>query len=79
MQIPPLLLCDNISAISLSQNAIFHARKKHMEIDFHYIRDLVQERKVKIEYISTQDQTADIFTKALASARHNLLQSKLPV
>lgn len=74
---PPLLLCDNISALALSAIPIFHARTKHIEVDYHYIRESVTSRAISIRHVSTNVQLADIFTKSLPKARFKLLNSKL--
>jgi len=50
---------------------------KHLEIDYHYVRDKVVRRELHIRYIHTTDQVADIFTKGLSSARFALLSAKL--
>lgn len=54
-----VLLCDNSSTIKLSKNAILHGRSKHIQVRYHFIRELV----IELEYCSTQDQVADIMTK----------------
>jgi hypothetical protein len=59
--------CDNIGAKYLSANPVFHARTKHIEVDYHFVRERVSRRLLEIEYISSKDQVAaDGFTKALA-------------
>ncbi|KAM1682854.1 hypothetical protein EV1_033760 [Malus domestica] len=73
----PSLWCDNLSAISLASNPVFHARTKHIELDYHYIRELVLANLLKVQYVCSQDQLADIHTKSLSKSRFLYLQSKL--
>jgi hypothetical protein len=61
--------CDNQSCIKLSENPVFHDRSKHIDIRYHFIRDCVQRGVVRLDYIQTDEQMADIFTKALNSQK----------
>lgn len=75
----PRIWCDNISSISLASNPVFHARTKHLEVDYHYVRDKVVRKELEVCYLSTTDQVADIFTKGLSKSRFLLLTNKLMV
>jgi hypothetical protein len=71
------LLCDNTAAICLSKNPILHSRAKHVEIKHHFIRDYVQKGVIEIQFIDTEHQWADIFTKPLAIDRFNFIKKNL--
>ncbi|CAJ2662740.1 unnamed protein product [Trifolium pratense] len=73
------LYCDNLSAINISKNPIQHSRTKHFDIRNHFIRDLVEEGIVTLEHISTEEQLADIFTKALDAVQFEKLRGKLGI
>ncbi|GKC13882.1 gag/pol polyprotein [Tanacetum coccineum] len=72
----PILWCDNLSATYLSANPIFHARIKHEEIDYHFVREKVAQGDLRVQHISTHDQIADIFTKPLPTPLFLFLRSK---
>jgi Reverse transcriptase (RNA-dependent DNA polymerase) len=59
------LYIDNKSTISLCKNPVYHDRSKHIDTRFHYIRECVEEGKIEVEHIGTNDQLADILTKLL--------------
>ena len=61
----PCFWCGNLGATYLSANPIFHARTKHTEIDYHFVRERVASKHLEIKFISSKDQVADGFTKAL--------------
>lgn len=76
---PPLIWCDYISFISLCSNPIYHARLKHLEVDYHFVREKVVHKELCVRYLNTVEQIADVFTKGLTSARFRLLRDKLMV
>jgi hypothetical protein len=60
---PITINCDNTSAINISKNPVMHSKTKHIPIKYHFLRDRVTQRVVKVEYVGTKEQIADIFTK----------------
>ena len=74
-----VIWCDNVSAISLAFNPVFHARTKHIEIDYDLVCEKVAHKQLEVRFISTLDQVVDIFTKGLHSSRVCDLQAKLCV
>jgi len=62
---PVVIYCDNISSILLANNPVYHVRTKHIEVHYHFIREKVLARKVNLIHVNTEDQVANIFTKAL--------------
>ena len=68
---------DNQGAIAMINNPTSHSRAKHIDIKYHFIRDLVNLKLIKLQYISSKDQLADILTKPLDSTIFNHLKSLL--
>ena len=73
------LYCDNMNAINISKNPIQHSRTKHIDIRHHFIRDLVEDKVVTLEHVATENQLADIFTKALDANKFETLRGKLGI
>ncbi|RVW28219.1 Retrovirus-related Pol polyprotein from transposon RE1 [Vitis vinifera] len=74
---PILMMCDNQAAISIAKNPVHHDRTKHVKIDRHFITEKVTSETVKLNYVPTKHQTADILTKALPRPNFEDLTCKL--
>ena len=67
VQVPSMarLWCDNLGATYLSVNPVFHARTKHIEVDYHFLRERFARKQLEIKFIVSGDQVADGFTKPI--------------
>ena len=75
----PTLLCDNKSALFMTQNPVSHKRAKHIDLDYHFIRELVNSGKLYTKFVPTNLQVADIFTKSLPRAQFDVFRNMLLV
>ena len=78
-----VIWCDNVSSIALSAYPVFHSCTKHIEVDFHYVREKVLCKDLSVGFISGKDNLADVFTKPLPTPlfllqRHKLLVDSSP-
>ena len=73
------LYCDKTSAINLTKNPIQHSKTKHIEIRHPFIRDHVQKGDCEIQFVKTENQLVDLFTKSLARDRFNNLRTELGI
>ena len=74
-----LVYCDNVSAIYMSVNPVQHQRTKHIEIDIHFVRDMVARGQVRVLHVPSRYQYADIFTKGLPCALFEEFRTSLSV
>ncbi|KAK6160456.1 hypothetical protein DH2020_003837 [Rehmannia glutinosa] len=74
---PTLFMCDNTSAIAITQNPVLHSRTNHIDVRYHFIRDHVEKKDITLEYISTDKKLADILTKPLCESRFEELKHGL--
>ncbi|XP_073153875.1 secreted RxLR effector protein 161-like [Henckelia pumila] len=66
---PTKIFCDNMSAIAMTKNPVFHDISKHIELRHHFIRNLVNDGEIQLTFVSTEEQIADPFTKAVSSEK----------
>ena len=76
---PISIKCYNTSAISISKNPVLHSKTKHIPIKYHFLREQVSQKIVKLEYVPTKEQTTDVFTKPLAKEPFEYLRNRLGV
>ncbi|CAJ2662313.1 unnamed protein product [Trifolium pratense] len=72
-----VIFCDNTSSIKLSKNLVMYGRCKHIDVRYHFLRDLNKDGTVQMSFCSSQDQIADIMTKALKLETFCNLRAKL--
>ena len=76
---PSKLKCDNKTAISISENPVQHDRTKHVEVDRHFIKEKLEDNTIELPYVKSEDQLADILTKAVAGRIFAEILSKLNI
>jgi hypothetical protein len=74
-----MILFDKHSFIKMMKNPVFHDKSKHIEIQYHYIHYMVQRGAVKLQYVGTDEQVADVLTKPLSRVKFENFQDKLGV
>ena len=79
IQEPVVMFCDNTSAINISKNPVMHSKTKYIVIKYHFVRELVQDKEIRLEYVHSKEQIADIFTKPLPKDAFLYLRGKLGV
>ncbi|RVW86900.1 Retrovirus-related Pol polyprotein from transposon RE1 [Vitis vinifera] len=71
------LICDNQAALHIPSNPVFHERTKHIEVDYHFIREKIASGCVATSFVNSNDQLADIFTKSFRGPRIKYICNKL--
>ena len=74
-----VILCDNQNGIRLSENPVFHDRSKHIDIRYHFIRDIVQRGAIRLDHIGTDEQVVDILTKPLGKVKFLTFREKFGI
>lgn len=65
------VFCDSQSGIHLAKNQVYHERTKHIDVKLHFVREIIAKGEVSLEKISTDDNPADMLTKALPGTKFN--------
>ena len=76
---PISIICDNTSAISISKNPVMHTKTINIPIKYHFLREHVNDKFVKLDYVPTKEQIADMFTKPLPKDAFEYLTHRLGV
>ena len=71
------LKLDSKSALALAKNPIFHERRHHNRIKYHFIRDCLEDGSIKANHIATTDQLADILTKSLGKSKFQEMRERI--
>jgi hypothetical protein len=76
---PSVIFEDNQSTIKLAKNPVQHSRTKHIDTRHHFIRQMIEENQIAIEYCPTEEMIADLATKGLTKSKFNYLRDKLGI
>lgn len=74
---PIVIYYDNTTAINISKNHVMHTKTNIIEIKYHYLRELVEDKEVRLEYVNTKEEITEIFTKEQPKETHEYLREKL--
>ena len=76
---PIPIYCDNTSAINISKSLMMHSKTKHIPIKYHFLWEQVAEKNIRVEYVGTKEQVADICTKPIPWEAFEYLRQRLGV
>ena len=65
----PTLHCDSQSVIMLAKNLVFHAKTKHIDVKYHFVRDMLEDKLMKLVKVHIDDNPTDLMTKGLPLER----------
>ncbi len=74
-----VIYCDNIDSILLANNSVYHAKTKHIEVHYHFIRKKVLTKEIDFIHVNTEDEVVEIFTKALSTYKLKKFRKMLGV
>jgi hypothetical protein len=76
---PIPIYCDNTSAISILKNPVMHSKTKHSSIKYHFLQEKAAENNIRVEYVGTKEQVANIFKKPLPHEAFEYIRQRLGV
>ena len=71
--------CDSMSAIYLAKNQVYHARIKHIDVKYHFVRNVLEDENTEVKKIHTKDNLADILTKVILEVKFNHCKNLLRI
>ena len=77
LTMPTLVCCDNQGTVKVSTNPVLHKRTKHIKLKYHLVRLEVNKRHVRLKYVDTKENVADMMTKTLPKVTHEYLRNKM--